>query len=235
MIDDGSIFCEITPRRQVTGHNGHNPKRPQPKRPQTGMATDRNGHKPERPQTGTATNLNGHRPERPQTETATDRNGHKPKRPHQLSLTTSVITWIYMMEKVPYVTMISMPNSIAIAPRDVTLGHAIVSKSLTEPMRPNNRRFWMQIIVCWWFHAFFTWILVITATNRNGQNLNGHKPKRPQTETATDRNGHRPERPQTGTATNRNGHKPKRPQIEIDTTISDSVGYKFVCSIEGSN
>ena len=26
---------------------------------------------------------------------------------------------------------------------------------------------------------------------------NGHKPKRPQTETATDRNGHKPKRPQT--------------------------------------
>ena len=84
----------------VTGHNGHKPKWPQPKRPQTGTATNRNGHKPERPQTetatgrngykskrpqtGTATNRNGHRPEGPQTETATDRKGHKPKRPHQL-------------------------------------------------------------------------------------------------------------------------------------------------------
>ena len=100
------------------------------------------------------------------------------------------------------------------------------------------------------------WILVITATNRNGQNLNGHKPKRPQTGTATDRNGHKPkrpqnkkatdrnghklkrpqtERPQTGTATYRNGHKPERPQIEIDTTTSDSAGYKFLYSIEASN
>ena len=95
----------------------------------------------------------------------------------------------------------------------------------------------------WYYHR----ILVITATNRNGQNLNGHKPKRPQTGTATDRNGHKPKRPQTGTATNRNGHKPKRPQtgaatnrnghkperpqIKIDTTISDSAGYKSVCSI----
>ena len=65
----------------VTGHNGHKPKRPQPKRPQTETATNRNGHKPERPQTGTATNRNGHKPERPQTGTATNRNGHKPKRP----------------------------------------------------------------------------------------------------------------------------------------------------------
>ena len=97
----------------VTGHNGHKPKRPQPKRPQTETATNRNGHKPERPQTGTATNRNGHRPkrpqtetatnrnghkpERPQTETATDRNGHKPKRPHQLSPITSVVTRINMM------------------------------------------------------------------------------------------------------------------------------------------
>ena len=69
-----------------------------------------------------------------------------------------------------------------------------------------------------------------TATNRNG-----HRPKRPQTETATNRKGHRPEWPQTGTATNRNGHKPERPQIEIDTTISDSAGYKCMCSIEVSN
>ena len=60
-------------------------------------------------------------------------------------------------------------------------------------------------------------ILVITATNRNGQNRNGHKPKWPQTETATDRNGHRPERPQTETATNRNGHRPERPQTETAT------------------
>ena len=36
-----------------------------------------------------------------------------------------------------------MPNSIAIAPRDETLRHAIVSKSLTEPMRQNYRRFSM--------------------------------------------------------------------------------------------
>ena len=49
-----------------------------------------------------------------------------------------------------------MPNSIAIAPRDETLGHAIVSKSLTEPMRQNDWQFWMQIIVRWWFHAFST-------------------------------------------------------------------------------
>ena len=64
---------------------------------------------------------------------------------------------------------------------------------------------------------------------------NGHKPKRPQTGTVTDRNGHKPERPQTQTASNRNGHKPERPQIEIDTTIYDSAGYKVVCSIEISN
>ena len=61
----------------VTGHNGHKPKRPQPERPQTGTATNRNGHKPKRPQAGTATNRNGHKPKRPQTETVTNRNGHK--------------------------------------------------------------------------------------------------------------------------------------------------------------
>ena len=64
-----------------SGHNGHKPKRPKPKRPQTETATNRNGHKPKRPQTGTATDRNGHRPKRPQTETATNRNGHKPERP----------------------------------------------------------------------------------------------------------------------------------------------------------
>ena len=53
-----------------SGHNGHKPKRPKLKRPQTKMAT-----------TGTATDRNGHKPKRPQTGTATDRNGHKPKRP----------------------------------------------------------------------------------------------------------------------------------------------------------
>ena len=75
----------------VTGHNGHKPKRPQPKRPQTETATNRNGHKPERPQTETATNRNGHKPERPQTRTATNRNGHRPERP-QTETATSVVT-----------------------------------------------------------------------------------------------------------------------------------------------
>ena len=65
--------------------------------------------------------------------------------------------------------------------------------------------------------------LVITATNQNGQNRNGHKPKRPQTEMATNWNGHKPERPQTETATNRNGLKPKRPQTE---TATDPNGLK---------
>ena len=41
------------------------------------------------------------------------------------------------------------------------------------------------------------WFLVITATNRNGQNINGHKPQRPQTETATKGNDHKPKWPQT--------------------------------------
>ena len=49
----------------VTGHNGHKPKRPQPNRPQTETATNRNGHRPKRPQTETATNLNGHKPDSP--------------------------------------------------------------------------------------------------------------------------------------------------------------------------
>ena len=72
--------------------------------------------------------------------------------------------------------------------------------------------------------------LVIRATNRKGQNLNGHKPKRPQTEMATNRNGHRPKWPQTETATNRNGHtlknshKPERPQTGTSTNLN---GHKL--------
>ena len=75
----------------VTGHNGHKPKWPQPKRPQTETATNRNGHRPKRPQTETATNRNGHKPERPQTRKATNRNGHRPERP-QTETPTSVVT-----------------------------------------------------------------------------------------------------------------------------------------------
>ena len=89
--------------------------------------------------------------------------------------------------------------------------------------------------------VFLDRILVITAINRNGHKLerpqtgmatnrNGHKPEQPQTET-----GHRQELPQTGTATNWSGHKPERPQIQMDTSISDSSGNNFVCSIEVSN
>ena len=62
------------------------------------------------------------------------------------------------------------------------------------------------------------------ATNRNGHRLKGHKLKRAQTGTATNRTGHKPERPQTETATNRNGHRPKWPQTE---TISNWVGKTF--------
>ena len=47
-----------------------------------------NGHNPKRPQTGVATNRNGHKPERSQTETATHRNGHKPERPQHGKDTT---------------------------------------------------------------------------------------------------------------------------------------------------
>ena len=71
--------CLIYSIPKVTGHNGHKPKRPQPKRPQTETATNLDGHWPKRPQLKTATNWNGHRPEQAQTETATNRNGHKPK------------------------------------------------------------------------------------------------------------------------------------------------------------
>ena len=83
--------------------------------------------------------------------------------------------------------------------------------------------------------------LVITATNWNGQNQNGHRTKRTQTRKATDRNyhrpklpqtetitdwnghkpnGHRPERPQPGSATNWNGHKPKRPQTGMEDHLN---------------
>ena len=79
--------------------------------------------------------------------------------------------------------------------------------------RTSSKFQWLLIII-YIYHKKF---LVTTATKRNGQNPNGHKPKWPQTETATNRNGHRPERPQTGTATNRNGHRPKRPQTETAT------------------
>ena len=75
------LQCNTCLFYSVSGHNGHKPKRPKPKRPQTETATDQNGHKPKRPQTETATNRNGHKPKRPQTEKATNRNGHKPKRP----------------------------------------------------------------------------------------------------------------------------------------------------------
>ena len=66
---------EISP--SVSGHKGHKPERPKTKRPQTEMATNRNGYKPERSQTGMATNRNGHKSKRPQTETATNQHGHK--------------------------------------------------------------------------------------------------------------------------------------------------------------
>ena len=75
----------------VTGHNGHKPKRPQPKRPQTEMAKNRNGHKPKRPQAETATDRNGHRPKRPQTGRATNQSGHRPER-LQTETATSVVT-----------------------------------------------------------------------------------------------------------------------------------------------
>ena len=54
---------------------------------------------------------------------------------------------------------------------------------------------------------------------------NGHKPKRPQTEKATDRNGHKPERSQTATATSRNGRKPKMPQIETATNRNGHISW----------
>ena len=54
-------------------------------------------------------------------------------------------------------------------------------------------------------------------SGHNGHKPKGQKPKRPQTEKATDRSGHKPERPQTGTASNRNDHKPERPQTEKAT------------------
>ena len=80
-----------------------------------------------------------------------------------------------------------------------------------EELETENVKTWGGYII------WYTRILVITATNRNGQNLNGHKSKQPQTGTATNRNGHKPKRPQTRTATDRNVHKPKRPQTGTAT------------------
>ena len=76
-------------------------------------------------------------------------------------------------------------------------------------------------------------------SGHNGHKAKRPKPKRPQTETATNRNGHRPKRPQTETATNRNGHKPKRlfkperPQTGTATNTNIFryymlVGFRFV-------
>ena len=94
----------------------------------------------------------------------------------------------------------------------------ICSCQLCLNLYTKRRVFWCLVVRCEsHYRPFFIWILVITATNLNGQNLNGHKPKRPQTGTATDRNGHKPKRPQTETATDRNGHKPKRPQTGTAT------------------
>ena len=83
--------CLIYSIPKVTGHNGHKPKRPQPKRPQTETATNLDGHRPKRPQLkrlqiGTATDRNRHKPKRPQTETATNQN----KRPQTEKDTTVV-------------------------------------------------------------------------------------------------------------------------------------------------
>ena len=100
------IYCLSRGNITATNRNGHNRNGHKPKRPQTQTATNRNGHRPKRPQTGTATNRNGHKPKRPQTGTATNRNGHRPERPQtetatSVVTTTSVVTRIYMMEKVP--------------------------------------------------------------------------------------------------------------------------------------
>ena len=56
------------------------------------------------------------------------------------------------------------------------------------------------------------------ATNRND-----HRPKWPQIEMATDWNSHKPKRPQTGTATNRKDHKLKRPQTEMATSVGTGI------------
>ena len=66
-----------------------------------------------------------------------------------------------------------------------------------------------------WFYKFTDVYRIHISCMVSGHN--GHKPKRPQTETAINRNGHKPKRPQTGTATNRKDHKPKRPQTEKAT------------------
>ena len=101
--------------------------------------------------------------------------------------------------------------------RGVQLHRILISDKLAYIDRVICCKKSRDIIILVQFGTPFQRILVITATNRNGQNLNGHKPERPQTGTATNRNGHKPERPQTRTATNRNGRKPKRPQTRTAT------------------
>ena len=69
---------------------------------------------------------------------------------------------------------------------------------------------WLQNWVNTFMEKCFWTSLVVTGHN-------GHKPKRPQTEMATNRKGHKPKRPQTGTAINRNGNRQKRPQTKMAT------------------
>ena len=100
-------------------------------------------------------------------------------------------------------------------------------QKFTNPLRLCLKSYYKTSISCGMYALSLMHIWFITPfedTGHNGQkpkglNLNGQKPKRPQTGTATDRNGHKPKRTQTGTATDRNGHKPKRPQTGTATNI----------------
>ena len=61
---------------------------------------------------------------------------------------------------------------------------------------------------------------IVPVTGHNDHKPKGPQPKRPQTETPTNRNGHRPKwpqtgGPQTGTATNRNGHISCHPPLQL--------------------
>ena len=51
IILNQNLDCFADINSMDSGHNGHKPERPKPKRPQTETATNRNGHRPERPQT----------------------------------------------------------------------------------------------------------------------------------------------------------------------------------------
>ena len=64
---------------------------------------------------------------------------------------------------------------------------------------------------------------LVSHTWQRYQIINGHKTKRPQTETATDRKGHKSKRPQTETTTDWNGHKTKWLQTRTATSVGTRI------------